>query len=51
MAKLWSESKPYENLDPSIFEVDLNKVLRNEGPTEYRDAGNFFLDNILYYRP
>lgn len=42
MGSIWSECQVYDNLDPSRFEVDLNKVLRNEGPLEYREPEIFF---------
>ena len=39
---VWSKNIPYPDLDPARFEVDLNKVLRGEGPEEYRDPKKFF---------
>ncbi len=46
MVSIWSRIIPYDNLEPSKFEIDLNKVLRDDGPSEYRDAPTFF--NMTY---
>lgn len=42
IVSVWSKNVPYPDLEPARFEVDLNKVLRGEGPEEYRDPEKFF---------
>lgn len=37
-------------LTMDVFAADLERVCRNEGPDEYRDAETFFEKTYVYYR-